>query len=122
MGIFLTWNAGGRTGKDRAADVAYIRAALHDLSGVVKVALLPCLTDAIHHVLGEFVFAWFLFRHRVFTACVRGLPLCDWRKTRFCEFQFLDAMQAAVRLLSGFDHRILPPTFPAPPNQDVATA
>ena len=37
MGIFLTWNAGGRTGKDRADDVAYIRAALDDLGSVVKV-------------------------------------------------------------------------------------
>jgi polyhydroxybutyrate depolymerase len=37
MGIFLTWNAGGRTGKDRPDDVAYIRAALDDLGSVVKV-------------------------------------------------------------------------------------
>jgi polyhydroxybutyrate depolymerase len=37
MGIFLVWNAGGRTCKDRADDVAYIRAVLDDLSGVVKV-------------------------------------------------------------------------------------
>ena len=37
MGIFLTWNAGGRAGKDRVDDVAYIRAALDDLGSVVKV-------------------------------------------------------------------------------------
>ena len=37
MGVFLTWNAGGRTGEDRADDVAYIRAALDDLGSVVKV-------------------------------------------------------------------------------------
>ena len=37
MGIFLVWNAGGRTGKDRPDDVAYIRAVLDDLGSVAKV-------------------------------------------------------------------------------------
>ena len=37
MGIFLTWNAGGIIGKDRADDVAFIRALLDDLGSVVKV-------------------------------------------------------------------------------------
>ncbi len=37
LGMFLTWNAGGIKTKDRADDVAYIRAALDDLSGVAKV-------------------------------------------------------------------------------------
>jgi len=36
-GIFLTWNPDGRTGKDRADDVPYIRAVLDDLGSVVKV-------------------------------------------------------------------------------------
>ena len=37
MGIFLAWNASGRKGKDRADDVAYIRAVLDDLESVAKV-------------------------------------------------------------------------------------
>jgi len=36
-GIFLIWNAGGFASKDRADDVAFIRALLDDLTGVVKV-------------------------------------------------------------------------------------
>ncbi len=35
--FLLSWNAGGRTGKDHADDVAYIRVVLDDLGGVVKV-------------------------------------------------------------------------------------
>ena len=37
MGIFLVWNAGSVVSKDRPDDVAFIRKALDDLGGVVKV-------------------------------------------------------------------------------------
>jgi polyhydroxybutyrate depolymerase len=37
LGIFLVWNAGGFASKDSVDDVAFIRALLDDLTGVVKV-------------------------------------------------------------------------------------